>query len=126
METESEAKIYKTKPYVIRAVRKYYYANKEVISKKTQIKSFHNKINSMITMLENIEHNYYIKMNTLTKIASYKMWQTNHLIRKQYRDRISAIIDTIINDENMMEFDCLRLFDDDETYNGNYKGKINP
>ncbi len=125
METEEPTKILKTKPYVMRAVKKYYNANKEQISKKNQTKSFHNKIDSMITMLENIEHNYYIKMNTLAKIASYKMWQTNHLIRQQYRDRISAIIDTVINTKNGMEFDCLRLFDDDETYTGNYLNKSN-
>lgn len=120
METEQPTKIYKTKPYVLRAVRKYYTANKDHISKKVQTKSFHNKMDNMITMLENIEHNYYIKMNTLTKIASYKMWQTNNSIRQHYRDRIKAIIDTVVNDNNMMEFDCLRLFDDDETYTGNY------
>lgn len=125
METEQIVKINKTKPYILKAVRKYYTANKENISKKVATKSFHLKLESMITMLENIEHNYYIKMNTLHKIASYKMWQTNYKIRQQYKDRIEAIIDTVVNDNNMMEFDCLRLFDDNETYTGNYR-KANP
>jgi hypothetical protein len=117
---ESKTKIYKTKPYVMRAVSKYYNKNKSTISKKNQLKSFQNKINSMITMLENIEHNYYIKMNTLTKISSYKMWQTSNTIRQQYKDRIAAIINTVVNEDNQMEFHCLRLFDQDETYTGNY------
>lgn len=125
METDQPSKNYKTKPYVLRAVRKYYTANKENISKKVMTKSFHNKIDSMLSMLENIEHNYYIKMSTLTKIASYKMWQTNNSIRVYYRDRIKKIIDTVINNNNSMEFDCLRLFEDDETYTGNYN-RANP
>jgi len=120
METDQPSKIYKTKPYVLKAVRKYYKENKDIISKKVMINSFHKKLNTMLTMLENMEHNYYIKINTLTKIASYKMWQTNHSIRLEYKDRIEAIINTIINEDNGMKFDCLRLFEDNEEYTGNY------
>ena len=123
MEPEpTETVVYKTKPYVLRAVRNYYNKNKAIISKKNQLKCFQNKMENLLDTLENLD-NSYIQTHCLLKIANYKFYQTNIAIRELYKDRITAIVEKVRTNDNHSDFDCLRLDSDDMTYTGNYGKK---
>jgi len=122
MDPEQHTIVYKTKPYVLRAVRNYYANNKHIISKKNQLKSFLNKMDNLLDTLESLDNSYII-MNCLLRIANYKIYQTNVAVRNQYKDRILAIVEKVRTDDNHSDFDCLRLDSDDMTYTGNYGKK---
>jgi len=120
--SESVQLNYKTKSYVLRAVRNYYNKNKSLISSKNHIKAFKNKIDILLDTIIELD-NPYIQMNYLHRIASYKLYQTNLEVRNEFKDRINLIVDKLRNEDNHSDFDCLRLDTDDISYNGNYGKK---
>lgn len=115
-----EFKNYKTKEYVRRATNKYYLAHKEEISRRNHIKSFYKKLDNILEQLDEVDE--YRKQIILLKLSTYKVWQVEPQIRKQYKDKIEKYINESVDIDNNL-FEQLRLYNDDNVYIGNYNLK---
>ncbi len=121
METiDTVVKVYKTKPYTLRAIKKYYEKNKDEISRKTIIGRFIKKANGIIDQMET--GNDYIKWILIMQLSSYKHYQTSKDVRLQLKDRLLSVVSTLDTTNN--DISILRIApygdEDDITYDGNY------
>jgi hypothetical protein len=117
-----ETKVYKTKPYTLKAVKAYYARNKEAITRKTVAGRFVKKANGIMDTLDNA--NDYIKLVSLFQLTSYKQYQTNTDVRNILKDRLLTILASMDTSGNDLSF--LRLGNEygdemDVSYDGNYK-----
>ena len=64
----------KTKPYTLRAIRKYYDKNKEVIKERVLHAQFMKRVEPMIDLCKETNDEAVI-VRTLYKITTYKQWQ---------------------------------------------------
>lgn len=115
-------KVYKTKPYTLKAVKAYYARNKEAITRKTVAGRFIKKANGIMDAMT--DANDYIKWVSLFQLTNYKQYQTNTDVRNQLKDRLLTIIASMDTTGNDLSF--LRLGNEygdetDVTYDGNYK-----
>lgn len=64
----------KTKPYTLRAIRKYYDKNKEFIKERVLHAQFMKRVEPMIALCRETADEAVI-VRTLYKITTYKQWQ---------------------------------------------------
>ena len=120
MEEPKTERVYKTKPYQLKAIRAYYSRNKVAISKKNKESRFLQKSNILIDCMDT--SNDYVKWILLFQLTSYKEYQTNVDVRLKLKDRLLSII----NSMNVAGYDLTFLklggeYGDEQciTYDGN-------
>ena len=117
--------------YQLRASKKYYENNKNIIKSKALLKTFRNNAERILKEIENntdilVHDEIYRK---LKQITSYKIYQIDRDARFEFKDRILNIVKTLQNvKEIQFEWSFLRLGGNNDEFgsqeNTEYIGRV--